>query len=57
MDTCELQDEICVRLLAAAAPDEVLVAAAKLGDRPLRNKRLIVSKGNFSFEAIFIDLQ
>lgn len=29
-----LHDEISVRLLAAAAPDEVLVAAAKLGDRP-----------------------
>jgi hypothetical protein len=32
MDTCESQDEISVKLLAAAATDEVLVAAAKLGD-------------------------
>lgn len=27
-------DEITIRLLAAASPDDVLVAAAKLGDRP-----------------------
>jgi RNA polymerase sigma-70 factor (ECF subfamily) len=33
MDTCRSQDEISVSLLAAA-PDEVLVAAAKSGDRP-----------------------
>jgi RNA polymerase sigma-70 factor, ECF subfamily len=29
-----LHDEVSVRLLAAAAPDDVLVAAAQLGDRP-----------------------
>lgn len=28
------QDEITIRLLAAASPDDVLVAAAKLGDCP-----------------------
>ena len=34
MNTSESEDEITVKLLAAAATDEVLVAAAKLGDRP-----------------------
>jgi hypothetical protein len=34
MNTSRLHDEISVRLLASAAPDDVLVAAAKLGDRP-----------------------
>ncbi len=33
MDTCRSQDEISAKLLAAAT-DEVLVTAAKLGDRP-----------------------
>jgi hypothetical protein len=33
MDTSRLHDEISVRLLAAAAPDDVLVAAAKLPQR------------------------
>jgi RNA polymerase sigma-70 factor (ECF subfamily) len=34
IDTCSSDNEITLKLLAAAAPDEVLVAAAKLGDRP-----------------------
>jgi RNA polymerase sigma-70 factor (ECF subfamily) len=34
MNTGESEDEITVKLLAAAATDEILVAAAKLGDRP-----------------------
>jgi RNA polymerase sigma-70 factor, ECF subfamily len=34
MDTYGSDDEITVKLLPAAATDEVLVAAAKLGDRP-----------------------
>ena len=34
MNICRSQDEISVKLLAAAATDEVLVGAAKLGDRP-----------------------
>ena len=34
MNICSSQDEISVKLLAAAATDEVLVGAAKLGDRP-----------------------
>src|SRR5260370_10218192 len=34
MNICRSQDEIGVKLLAAAATDEVLVGAAKLGDRP-----------------------
>jgi RNA polymerase sigma-70 factor (ECF subfamily) len=34
MDTRESEDEITVKLLAGAATDEILVAAAKLGDRP-----------------------
>jgi RNA polymerase sigma-70 factor (ECF subfamily) len=34
MDTCRTQNEISAKLIAAAAADEVLVAAAKLGDRP-----------------------
>jgi RNA polymerase sigma-70 factor, ECF subfamily len=34
MDTLRLQDEIDVKLVVAAATDEVLVAAAKLGDHP-----------------------
>jgi RNA polymerase sigma-70 factor (ECF subfamily) len=33
MNICSSQDEISVKLLAAAATDEVLVGAAKLGDR------------------------
>jgi RNA polymerase sigma-70 factor, ECF subfamily len=34
METCRSHDEIRVNLFAAAATDDVLVAAAKLGDRP-----------------------
>jgi RNA polymerase sigma-70 factor (ECF subfamily) len=34
MDTCRSDDETTVKLLTAAATDEVLVAAAKRGDRP-----------------------
>jgi RNA polymerase sigma-70 factor, ECF subfamily len=34
MNICSSQDEISVKLLAAAATDEVLVGAAKSGDRP-----------------------
>jgi len=34
MEKCGSQDEITIKLLAATAPDDVLVAAAKLGDRP-----------------------
>ena len=34
MEKCGSQDEITIQLLAAAAPDEVLVAAATLGDGP-----------------------
>jgi RNA polymerase sigma-70 factor (ECF subfamily) len=34
MNASELHDEISVRLLAAAAPDHVLLAAAKRGGRP-----------------------
>jgi Sigma-70 region 2 len=34
MNTSESEDEITVKLLAAAATDEILVAATKLGDRP-----------------------
>jgi RNA polymerase sigma-70 factor (ECF subfamily) len=34
MEKCGSQDEITIKLLAAAAPDDVLVAASKLGDRP-----------------------
>jgi RNA polymerase sigma-70 factor (ECF subfamily) len=34
MNICNSQDEISIRLLDAAATDEVLVAAAKVGDRP-----------------------
>ena len=34
MDTCRSDDETAVKLLTAAATDEVLVAAAKRGDRP-----------------------
>jgi RNA polymerase sigma-70 factor (ECF subfamily) len=34
MEKCEYQDEITIKFLAAAAPDDVLVAAAKRGDRP-----------------------
>jgi RNA polymerase sigma-70 factor (ECF subfamily) len=34
MDTRRLQDEIDVKLVVPAATDEVLVAAAKLGDHP-----------------------
>jgi RNA polymerase sigma-70 factor (ECF subfamily) len=34
MNTRESEDEITVKLLAAAATDEILVAAAKLGDHP-----------------------
>jgi hypothetical protein len=34
MDKYCSQEEISVKLLAAAAPDEVLVEAAKLRDRP-----------------------
>ena len=34
MEKCGFQDEITIKLLAAAVPDDVLVAAAKLGDRP-----------------------
>jgi RNA polymerase sigma-70 factor, ECF subfamily len=33
MAKCGFQDEITIPLLAAAAPDDVLVAAVKLGDR------------------------
>jgi RNA polymerase sigma-70 factor (ECF subfamily) len=33
MDTCGLQDEIDLKFLVPAATDEVLVGAAKLGDR------------------------
>jgi RNA polymerase sigma-70 factor (ECF subfamily) len=33
MNACSSQDELTIQLLAAAAPDEVLVRAAKLGDR------------------------
>jgi RNA polymerase sigma-70 factor, ECF subfamily len=33
MNACGSQDELTIQLLAAAAPDEVLVRAAKLGDR------------------------
>ena len=34
MNICSSQDEISVKLLAATTTDEVLVGAAKLGDRP-----------------------
>jgi len=34
MNICHSQNEISVKLLAPAATDEVLVGAAKLGDRP-----------------------
>jgi RNA polymerase sigma factor (sigma-70 family) len=34
MEKCGSQDEITIKLRAASAPDDVLVAAAKLGDRP-----------------------
>jgi DNA-directed RNA polymerase specialized sigma24 family protein len=34
MDTCKSQDDVSVKLLAAAATDEVLFAAATLGDGP-----------------------
>jgi RNA polymerase sigma-70 factor (ECF subfamily) len=34
MNNCSLLDEFSVKFLAGAATDEVLVAAAKLGDRP-----------------------
>ena len=34
MDACRSDDETAVKLLTAAATDEVLVAAAKRGDRP-----------------------
>jgi RNA polymerase sigma-70 factor, ECF subfamily len=34
MEKCGSQDEITIKPLAAAVPDDVLVAAAKLGDRP-----------------------
>jgi RNA polymerase sigma-70 factor (ECF subfamily) len=34
MTICSSQDKISVKLLAAAATDEILVGAAKLGDRP-----------------------
>ena len=34
MDTCSSQDAISVKLLAAAASDEVLFAAGTLGDGP-----------------------
>ena len=34
MEQSELQDAITVKLLAPSAPDDVLVAAAKLGDGP-----------------------
>jgi RNA polymerase sigma-70 factor (ECF subfamily) len=34
MEKCGSQDEITIKLLATAATDDVLVAAAKLGDRP-----------------------
>jgi RNA polymerase sigma-70 factor (ECF subfamily) len=34
MEKCGFQDEITLKLLAASVPDDVLVAAAKLGDRP-----------------------
>jgi len=34
MDTYRSDDEITLKLLTAAAPDEVLVAEANLGDRP-----------------------
>jgi RNA polymerase sigma-70 factor, ECF subfamily len=34
MNICSPQDEISVKLLVAAATDEVLVGAAKLGNRP-----------------------
>jgi RNA polymerase sigma-70 factor, ECF subfamily len=34
MNICSSQDKISVKLLAAAATDEILVGAAKLGDRP-----------------------
>jgi RNA polymerase sigma-70 factor (ECF subfamily) len=34
MEKCGSQDEITIKLLAATVPDDVLVAAAKLGDRP-----------------------
>jgi RNA polymerase sigma-70 factor, ECF subfamily len=33
IDTCNSDNEISLKLLAAAASDEVLIAAAKLGDR------------------------
>ena len=33
LETCKSLDEITVNLLAAGAPDDVLVAAAKSGDR------------------------
>jgi hypothetical protein len=32
MDSCSSQDEIRVKLLVAACSEDVLVAAAKLGD-------------------------
>lgn len=34
MEKCGSQDEVTIKLLAAAASDDVLVAAAKRGDRP-----------------------
>jgi hypothetical protein len=34
MNSGESEDEITVKLLSAAATDEILVAAAKLGDHP-----------------------
>jgi RNA polymerase sigma-70 factor (ECF subfamily) len=34
IDTCSSDNELSLKLLAAAATDEVLVAAAKLADRP-----------------------
>ena len=52
MDTRRVEDEISVKLLAAAATDEVLVAAAKLGDRPAFLE-LLERHSNAAFEMVY----
>jgi RNA polymerase sigma-70 factor (ECF subfamily) len=52
MDTCGSQDEISVKLLAAAARDDVLVAAAKLGDRPAFEE-LWKRHSNMAFQKVY----
>src|SRR5258708_4633814 len=52
MNICSPQDEVSVKLLAAAATDEDLVGAAKLGDRPAFAE-LWKRHSNVAFRAVY----